>query len=72
MNAALRFIVRTAIAAGFESFGVRDIRQMDERGRIMRLSWSPRPLGSAPVLADRLAKADVGFALRTTTLGHVQ
>jgi 6-phosphofructokinase 1 len=49
-----------------------DIRQVYERGKNHAIVVVAEGARSAPVLADRLAKADVGFALRTTTLGHVQ
>jgi 6-phosphofructokinase 1 len=49
-----------------------DIRQMYERGKNCAIVVVAEGARSAPVLADRLAKADVGFSLRTTTLGHVQ
>jgi 6-phosphofructokinase 1 len=49
-----------------------DIRQMYERGKNHAIVVVAEGARSAPVLADRLANADVGFALRTTTLGHVQ
>jgi len=49
-----------------------EIRQMYERGKNYAIVVVAEGARSAPVLADRLAKADVGFALRTTTLGHVQ
>ena len=49
-----------------------DIRQMYERGKNHAIIVVAEGARSASVLADRLANADVGFALRTTTLGHVQ
>lgn len=49
-----------------------DIRQMYERGKKHAIVVVAEGARAAPVLADRLAKADVGFTVRTTTLGHVQ
>ena len=49
-----------------------EIRQMYERGKNHAIVVVAEGARSAPVLAERLAKANVGFALRTTTLGHVQ
>lgn len=48
------------------------IRQMYERGKNHAIVVVAEGARSAPVLAERLAQADVGFSLRTTTLGHVQ
>ncbi len=49
-----------------------DIRQMYERGKKHAIVVVAEGARAAPVLAGRLAKADVGFTVRTTTLGHVQ
>ncbi len=49
-----------------------DIRQMYERGKNHAIVVVAEGARSAPVLGERLAEADVGFSLRTTTLGHVQ
>lgn len=49
-----------------------DIRQMYARGKTHVIVVVAEGTRSAPAIAERLAEADVGFELRTTTLGHVQ
>lgn len=49
-----------------------EIRQMYARGKSHAIVVVAEGARSAAVLAERLANADVRFALRTTTLGHVQ
>jgi 6-phosphofructokinase 1 len=50
-----------------------EIRAMYERGKSHAIVVAAEGIpGGAAALAQRLAGADIGFALRTTTLGHVQ
>lgn len=49
-----------------------DIRQMYERGKAHAIVVVAEGARIAPILGGHLANADVGFTLRTTTLGHVQ
>jgi 6-phosphofructokinase 1 len=50
-----------------------EIRDMYERGKSHAIVVAAEGIrGGTAALAQRLAGADIGFALRTTTLGHVQ
>jgi 6-phosphofructokinase 1 len=50
-----------------------EIRDMYERGKSHAIVVAAEGIrGGTAALARRLADADIGFALRTTTLGHVQ
>jgi 6-phosphofructokinase 1 len=50
-----------------------EIRDMYERGKSHAIVVAAEGIrGGTAALAQRLAAADIGFALRTTTLGHVQ
>jgi len=48
------------------------IRNTFDRGKNHAIVVVAEGARSAPVLSERLATADVGFAVRATTLGHVQ
>lgn len=52
---------------------VADIRDMYDRGKSHAIVVAAEGIrGGVAMLVQQLAAADIGFALRTTTLGHVQ